>query len=449
MLTGKEKRAEENWSAAGLWRQKDLPGVIKYEGDGKAIVWKHPAEDFRMGTQLIVHESQEAVFFRDGQAVDLFGPGRYTLQTQQLPLMNRLYRLPTNPEGTFHSEVYFINKTVLMAMKWGTPDRVRCIEPLTGLPVEIGASGELNLQVEDSRRLLVKLVGTQAGIAWDDPERFELSVQQAFQPLIVNTVKVRLPAVIAEQQIDLLRIDESMEQIAAALQEKLAAGFAEYGLRLPQFYLNHVVLPEEDPNFRLVRELRTVTLQNRVHQARAEVLSAQARSEAAYRIAQEETRAAVAIARRKADLEDQETATEIARREADRALIQAQAQADAARLLGQSEAVVMREKGLTGREVLDAEVRKSYAAALAQMGTGQSSSGGFAGLGVSLGAMSGLMNMTRGMLDPMLFPQTAGAAPLAGAFPEETWQCACGQKALTGNFCPMCGAKRPQPENDA
>ena len=68
-------------------RKEGLASIIKYEGDNETLVWKHPIEDFNLGSQLIVHESQEAIFFRDGQALDLFGAGRYTLETQQLPLL--------------------------------------------------------------------------------------------------------------------------------------------------------------------------------------------------------------------------------------------------------------------------------------------------------------------------------------------------------------------------
>ncbi len=113
-----------------------LASVIKYEGDNETLVWKHPIEDFSMGSQLIVHESQEAIFFRDGQTLDLFGLGRYTLETQQLPILEKLYSLPTDTEETFHSEVYFINKTVQMAVKWGTPDKIRC---LTGFATKISS----------------------------------------------------------------------------------------------------------------------------------------------------------------------------------------------------------------------------------------------------------------------------------------------------------------------
>ena len=87
-------------------RKDGLASIIKYEGDNETLIWKHPIEDFNFGSQLIVHESQEAIFFRDGQALDLFGAGRYTLETQQLPLMQKMYKLPTDTEGTFHSEVY-------------------------------------------------------------------------------------------------------------------------------------------------------------------------------------------------------------------------------------------------------------------------------------------------------------------------------------------------------
>ena len=65
----------------------DIVDILKYEGDDKTLVYKSSQEDFNTGTQLIVHESQEAVFFRDGQALDLFGPGRYTLETQNIPLL--------------------------------------------------------------------------------------------------------------------------------------------------------------------------------------------------------------------------------------------------------------------------------------------------------------------------------------------------------------------------
>ena len=79
--------------------------VIQYEGDNSTFVWKHPIEDFYTGTQLLVHESQEALFFLNGQALDLFGPGRHTLQSQNLPLVGQLLSRPTGDTSPFHCEV--------------------------------------------------------------------------------------------------------------------------------------------------------------------------------------------------------------------------------------------------------------------------------------------------------------------------------------------------------
>ena len=149
-------------------RQDGLASIIKYEGSGDTLVWKHPIEDFNLGSQLIVHESQEAIFFRDGQALDTFGAGRYTLETQQLPLLEKLYKLPTDTEGTFHSEVYFVNMATQMGIKWGTDSKVRLFDPTSGLHVELGASGEFNIRVVNARKLLLRVVGTTSMLRQDD-----------------------------------------------------------------------------------------------------------------------------------------------------------------------------------------------------------------------------------------------------------------------------------------
>ena len=429
-------------------RRDGLASIIKYEGDGDTLVWKHPIEDFNLGSQLIVHESQEAIFFKDGQALDLFGAGRYTLETQQLPILEKLYSLPTDTEGTFHSEVYYINKTVQMALKWGTPEKVRFIDPLTGVPLELGASGEMNLQVSDSRKLIVKLVGTGKNISWGDGVTGTL--QAMFRPLIANAVKTNLSSVIKNEAIDLLEIDEKLNVISESLRQKLLPGFEEYGLTVPQFYVNRVVLPEEDPNFKRIRELHTITLQTRVIQAEATVKTAKAQSETMYRTAEEQSKAAIEAARREAELQRQMTETEIAKREAERKVIAAQAEAQAQRMAGLTEAEIMQAKGYTQKDVLQAEVQKSYAEALGQMGAnggsgGSSMLGDIAGLGVTLGAMGSVIGMTKDAMTPMMNMGAAAAAPAPAAL-VGGWDCACGAKNIQSKFCPECGSKKPEPK---
>ena len=94
-----------------------IASVIKYEGDNSTFIWKHPCEDFNTSSQLIVHESQEAIFFLNGQALDLFGPGRYTLETENIPKIGKLLNRTTGDISPFHCEVYFINRAEQMSVK--------------------------------------------------------------------------------------------------------------------------------------------------------------------------------------------------------------------------------------------------------------------------------------------------------------------------------------------
>ncbi len=391
--------------------------VIKYEGDNSTFVWKHPLEDFNSLTQLIVHESQEAVFFMNGQALDLFGPGRYTLETQNIPMVGKFLSRTTGDTTPFHCEVYFINQTVQMGLKWGTDSKVRYIDPDTGVPLQLGASGELNLQVSDSRKLLIKLVGTMNGIAWGDTgTNFTKSIQNSFRPLISTAVKSNLTAAIKAANIDILEVDEHLTEISAVLHNAILPGFEEYGLTIPQFYLTTVVLPEEDPNFKRIRELHTIAFQTRLARAEAQVRSAQALAEAD-----------VNAARRVAELELQTTQTEVARREAERKLIEAQAEAEAKKASGFADAEVMRAQGYTKKDLLQAEVQKAFAEGMGNMGSGGGGGGStmsdIVGLGVGLqaaGAMSSQIgNIFSGMglgtqqAQQPVQPQTSPAPPSA------------------------------------
>jgi predicted RNA-binding Zn-ribbon protein involved in translation (DUF1610 family) len=189
-------------------KKDGLASIIKYEGDADTLVWKHPIEDFNLGSQLIVHESQEAIFFRDGQALDLFGAGRYTLETQQMPILEKLYKLPTDTEGTFHSEVYFFNLIHQMAIKWGTPEKINFLEPMTGAPISIGARGVLNFRIANARKLLLKLVGTGGKLTRQDlMADGEGNIRNYFRSLIQLTVSTNLANIITGEKLDILQLD--------------------------------------------------------------------------------------------------------------------------------------------------------------------------------------------------------------------------------------------------
>lgn len=219
-----------------------IADVIKYEGDNSTFIWKHPCEDFNTLTQLIVHESQEAVFMMNGQALDLFGPGRYTLETQNIPLIGKALNIPTGGKTPFHCEVYFINKTEQMAIKWGTDSKVQFMEPTHNFPISIGASGEMSLRVEDSRKLLIKIVGTEK-------ELKQINLVGMFRAFLMTRVKSYMAQVIREHKISIFEIDERLNEFSAALNKLLVPDFSEYGIVLERFFVTNIVKPDGEPAY--------------------------------------------------------------------------------------------------------------------------------------------------------------------------------------------------------
>ncbi len=443
-----------------------LSELIKYEGDNSTFIWKYPNEDFNCMTELIVHESQEAIFVANGQAADTFGPGRYKLDAENIPILTKLVNTITGV-STFHCEVYFINKTVQMSMKWGTDTKVRFVEPTMGVPVELGASGEMNLAISDGRKMLIKLVGTMNGIAWEEQgEGFTKSLQMSFRPLISTEVKSNLSTAIKQRNIDIVEVDEHLTELAEELKNKIAPGFEEYGLTIPQFYLTNIVLPESDPNFKRLRELHTITLQKRMAAAEAEVRTSQAQSKVSYMTAEAEAEAKIKAAQREAILEGQSTETEIAKREAERKLIQAQADAQAAQIAGIAEATIMQAQGYNKKDLLQTEVQKAYAEGIGSMGPAISSGGGsvmgdMLGLGVGMAAMETIApkmgEMMKGMnvggnstqTDTFNSTSTVACPNCGKQMPANAKFCLeCGSKIETlsenETICPVCGKKTPK-----
>ena len=408
-------------------KKDGLASIIKYEGDNETLVWKHPIEDFNFGSQLIVHESQEAIFFRDGQALDLFGAGRYTLQTQQLPLLEKIYKLPTDTEGTFHSEVYFVNLATQMGVKWGTDSKVRLFDPASGLHIEIGASGEFNIRVTDSRKLLLKVVGTTGGLGQEQL----LGIGNGkgfFRSMVMTQVKSYLAQTIKENTINILEIDEHLMALSGALRERINAALDEYGLTMPEFYVSRIVTPDDDPNFRRMKEQYAeqylLVRQEGIRKAEAEAAADRKAVEA-------QTAARMKIIG--------------AQGEAEALKIQKQAEAEAYRMQAEAEAAEMRMKGYTYQQETSRQV--GLEAMKNGLGGGANAAGALgdlAGLGVSLGAMGSVIGMTKDALSPM----TQDAAQMGAAVGTAVaggWDCpVCGHKNITTNFCPDCGGKKPE-----
>jgi len=387
-------------AAAGVDEGK-IAEVIKYDNGGNDIfIFKHECEDFNIGTQLIVHESQEAVFFMNGQALDLFGPGRHTLETQNLPLIGKFFKAPTGDVTPFHCEVYFINKTEQLAIKWGTDSKLEYVEPRYGFPIQIGVSGEMSLRVEDSRKLLVKIVGTERGIT---QQGFVQKMRGFLQPRIKN----HLAAYIKNERINIFEIDEHLIKISEALHGFFKPDFLDYGIALERFVVNVIVKPEDDANYRRFKELH--------FRQYADVAEAKIRQQTG--------------------LIDQETQKQ-------RMILEAEGLAKKRALEGYS---YQDERGF---DVAERVASNEAVGQMTNMGVGL---GMMAGVGGTVGAtVGGMMKDTMGsVLGGAKQPQSpqGGAAPCAKCGtplpPNAKFCLQCGQPVLAENeiICPSCNAK--------
>ena len=427
--------------------------VIKYEGSNDVLAHKHEKEDFTIGSQLIVHETQEALFFRDGKIFDQFKAGRHTLVTNNIPKVRDYMKLGTGGINVFHCEVYFINMVTQMGIRWGTDSKVRLFDPASGLHVEIGASGNFNMRVTDPAKLILKLVGTTDGLMQSDVTGEGKSYGTGmFKALIVNKVKANLARIIKEQNLNILEIDAYLDVLSSKLMLDINDTLEEYGLTMPEFYVTSIVTPDDDPNFvRLKQQFADKTLKVREE----EVKKAEAEAAQQRKIVEAQTEAQLKAVN--------------AQGEADALRIKAQAEADAYRMQAEAEAKEMEMKGYTYRD----ETARQVGLEAMQNGITGGSGGGAGGigdvasLGVTLGAMGGVINMTRDAMAPIMGESqkvgegfgnvvaggvaggtapnsAAGAAPVAPAAPADgAWNCPTCGKTITSRFCPDCGTSRP------
>lgn len=214
--------------------------VIKYNGGPDVFAWKYPGEELGTWTQLIVNESQEAVLFKGGKALDVFKSGRHTLDTANIPLLNNIINIPFGSRSPFTAEVWFINKVYSLDIKWGTASPIQLQDPKYQVFVPLRAFGQFGVKIENSKQFLVKLVGT---LPIFDKE----NMVKYFRGLYLTKVKDAISTYLIHKQISIMEINAYIDELSTFLLERMAPVLEEYGISLVNFYVNDISVPEDDP----------------------------------------------------------------------------------------------------------------------------------------------------------------------------------------------------------
>jgi len=203
---------------------------------------KNPGKSDELGnwTQLIVQESQEAILFRDGQALDRFGPGRYTLSTDNIPILGSLLKLPTGGESPFKASVWYINKVHVLDVKWGTLHPLQLRDPEYKIPIPVRAYGQFGVRIDDARKFLVKLVGVR-------PMLDRNILVESFRGLILNRIGDLIASYLVKKKINIFEVSAWLGEMADESLTRLKPVFDDYGIEVMNFYVGSVNVPEDDP----------------------------------------------------------------------------------------------------------------------------------------------------------------------------------------------------------
>ena len=210
--------------------------VISWLDDTRdPMVWRFDRRDqaIKMGAKLTVREGQAAVFIHEGQLADVFSPGLYMLETNNMPIMTTLQHWDHGFSSPFKSEVYFVNTTRFNDQKWGTKNPIMARDPEFG-PVRIRAFGTYSMRVTDPGLFIREIVGTDGEFTTD-----EISLQ------IRNQIVQAASQSLASSGIPVLDMAANLEDLGKVIANAIAPKVAEYGLSIPEFYVENISLPEE------------------------------------------------------------------------------------------------------------------------------------------------------------------------------------------------------------
>jgi membrane protease subunit (stomatin/prohibitin family) len=211
--------------------------VIEFlDNEGNQIVHRIPEKgsgETSIGSQLVVRENQSAVFFRDGKALDTFGPGRHTLKTSNIPLLKKAIGAAFEGKSPFRTEVYFVNNKVFTNAKWGTPEPIPFRDRELKV-IRIRANGIYSYKVSEPRLFINKIVGTE-----------NIKDREEVEDFFKNVIISRLTDFLGEKYSTIFDLAKDYDELSAGAKSRIYEDFEKYGLDLLDFYIRSITPPPE------------------------------------------------------------------------------------------------------------------------------------------------------------------------------------------------------------
>ncbi len=216
--------------------------------DENMLVWKWPSDELTLGGRVIVHQSQEAIFFKGGQICDVLGPGTHTLETGNLPLLRKIINLPFGGRTPFAAEIYFVNKASQLDVKWGTSDRFRVTDPKYHIIVPVGAFGKYGFKISDSRTFVTRIVDALA-------ERTTDAVRRYMEGLVITKVKDFIGKIIVEANVSIMDIAPKLDELSNTCNHLISEEFNRFGIEVLNFFIMSINVPDDDPSVIKIQEI--------------------------------------------------------------------------------------------------------------------------------------------------------------------------------------------------
>lgn len=226
-----------------------LSNVIKWEINTGELAHKFPVEDLKLGSHLIVYPGQIAIFVKGGQILQIFKDGTYTIDTENIPLLNKIYNLQYGGVSPFKAEVWFINTISLLDFKWGTPAPIQIEDPKYNVIVPIRVHGQYGLKIENPRLFFERLVGNMNVFT-------TTQIGTYFRSIIVSRLNSLISKTLYADNLSIININTRLDEISEYGRELLKESFTEYGVNLEYFSVASINVDESDPSFVKLKEIK-------------------------------------------------------------------------------------------------------------------------------------------------------------------------------------------------